>query len=100
MTVDDPLGWLMSWYAAQCDGEWEHSYTIRVSSLDNPGWSLEVDLFDTPLQGRPFSTVERDLVDDVSWSRCWTEGERFRAACGPFDLKEVIAIFRDWAGGG
>ena len=35
---------LQAWYAAQCNGKWEHTYGIAIGTLDNPGWSLSVDL--------------------------------------------------------
>jgi hypothetical protein len=43
----DALYLLQRWYVAQCNGEWEHSYGIEIGTLDNPGWSLRVDLKDT-----------------------------------------------------
>jgi hypothetical protein len=30
----------MEWYTKQCNGDWEHSYGIRIDTIDNPGWSL------------------------------------------------------------
>ena len=40
----DELQLLQEWYVAQCDGDWEHSYGVKIDTLDNPGWSLKVDL--------------------------------------------------------
>nr|TKK07812.1 hypothetical protein SrhCFBP13529_11555 [Stenotrophomonas rhizophila] len=40
---------LQKWYADQCDGDWEHSFGIRIDTLDNPGWTVSVDLTDTAL---------------------------------------------------
>jgi hypothetical protein len=34
---EDLLEWLMRWYAAHCDGEWEHTYGVVIDTLDNPG---------------------------------------------------------------
>lgn len=31
---------LERWYASQCDDNWEHSYGIRIDTLDNPGWRI------------------------------------------------------------
>ncbi|MBL0319091.1 MAG: hypothetical protein IPP74_07360 [Alphaproteobacteria bacterium] len=41
------LNWLMSWYASHCNGDWEHENQIKISTLDNPGWRLQIDLVDT-----------------------------------------------------
>ena len=40
---------LQDWYSAQCNGDWEHQQGVRIESLDNPGWALDIDLADTAL---------------------------------------------------
>src|SRR5664280_3839686 len=45
---------LQGWYESQCDGDWEHTYGLRIETLDNPGWSLTVDLEDTDLEAKEF----------------------------------------------
>ncbi|MEH0820740.1 Imm53 family immunity protein [Micromonospora sp. CPCC 205714] len=47
--------WLQAWYATQCDGEWEHEFGIQIETVDNPGWSVSIDLGDTALSGCPTS---------------------------------------------
>jgi Immunity protein 53 len=46
------LTWLQAWYAARCDGDWEHGYGVAIQTLDNPGWSLRINLEGTMLEGR------------------------------------------------
>jgi hypothetical protein len=55
------LGRLQEWYRSRCDGDWEHSYGVKVETLDNPGWLVTVDLEDTPWEqlAAPRSTVQR-----------------------------------------
>ena len=67
------LTWLQSWFLEQCDGEWEHSYGVRVDTLDNPGWSLEIDLAGTALQDAVH--VHQDYVrigkfEHPAWDPC------------------------------
>ena len=31
------------WYLSQCNGDWEHAYGVKIDTLDNPGWTLEVE---------------------------------------------------------
>lgn len=50
----DVIGELQKWYLSQCNDDWEHTYGIQISNLDNPGWNLEVDLTDTYLENVPF----------------------------------------------
>lgn len=98
----DPLNWLMRWYAAQCDGDWEHSYGVKIETLDNPGWSLTIDLVDTDLEDRPFERVAADLdAGDgdpaVRWHGCEVENGVFRGYGGARDLGTLIDVFRAWA---
>ena len=43
------INWLENWYSSQCDGSWEHFYGIKIETLDNPGWAVEIDLCETEL---------------------------------------------------
>jgi len=88
---------LQQWYKAQCDQEWEHSYGINIGTLDNPGWSLEIDLADTPLQYKRFTEVKRDYEHDTQWITCFLRDGKFHGACGPEKLEDMLEIFLDWA---
>jgi len=95
----DMLSWLENWYAQACDGEWEHRYGVRIDTLDNPGWSLKVDLVGTYLEGRPYETlkVERSSTE---WIHCSVKDGVFNGFGGPGNLKTLIATFRQWAEAG
>ncbi|MFD6825188.1 immunity 53 family protein [Streptomyces sp. NPDC060085] len=62
---DSVLSWLQGWYAEQCDGDWEHEWGIKIDTLDNPGWTITIDLEGTSLEEReyPERTIERGLHD-------------------------------------
>ena len=87
----------MEWYRSQCDGEWEHQYGVKIETLDNPGWTVTIDLAETELEGRQCATVQHNIVSDVSWWLCRIEGQQWRAACGPKDLAAILGLFREWA---
>jgi hypothetical protein len=89
------LAGLQSWYHKHCDGEWEHGIGVRISTLDNPGWSLDLPLRGTELLGRPFA--QQELEGDLEWYVCRVRDDRFEAFCGPNHLGVVIQIFLDWA---
>jgi hypothetical protein len=91
------LIWLCDWFASHCNGDWEHEFGIAIGTLDNPGWSLRVELTDTELANRPFAPEEIETTD--RWVRLWKEDEPpvFHAAGSPTTLPEMIARFRDWA---
>ncbi|WP_209980006.1 Imm53 family immunity protein [Paenibacillus eucommiae] len=42
------------WYAENCDGDWEHCYGIRVSTIDNLGWAIDIQLEGTYLEDMDF----------------------------------------------
>jgi hypothetical protein len=101
---DDNLSWLSQWYLSQCNSDWEHSYGVKIDTLDNPGWSLRIDLTETRLEGRAFESVahgepRNDLKEwrrTGSWWIAAINGNAFEAVCGPLDLSNVIGIFRLW----
>jgi hypothetical protein len=90
------LARLQQWYAAQCDGHWEHAYGVKIDTLDNPGWSVTIDVEGTPLEGRPFEKVEIDR-SDADWIDCRVEKGRFQGAGGAGNLDELLTVFLDWA---
>ena len=93
----DALYLLQRWYVTQCDGEWEHSYGVTIDTLDNPGWTIRIDLTGTSLARANAGWTRRDRSEH-DWL-CWRiEDERFEAACGPTNLHEVIVAFLDLAG--
>lgn len=95
MSVDDVL-WLQAWFLSQCDGSWEHECGIVIETLDNPGWSVRIDLNDTPLADQAFLS-ERVDRGDHDWLFCEVREGQFRAACGPANLLEVLRRYRLWA---
>jgi hypothetical protein len=92
----EELSELQDWYAAQCDGDWEHSYGVSVDTLDNPGWSVRIDLKDTAIASRTFERHEAHRTED-DWLVCWLDHGAFRASCGPANLREALRVFLDWA---
>jgi hypothetical protein len=93
----DLLKSLQAWYTFQCDGEWEHTYGVKIATLDNPGWSLKIDLAETNLLDRPFDDIRVDGKDQDDWYMCRVRMNTFEAACGPNRLSEVVAAFLNWA---
>ena len=88
---------LQSWFTAQCDGDWEHSFGIRIGTLDNPGWSVDIDLDETELLGREFPPA-RDDRSENDWVHMFREDSQLKIRCGPSNLAEALSIFCRWAG--
>ena len=94
----EELRCLQKWYLSQCNEDWEHSYGVKIDTLDNPGWTLEIDLRETELEGVGFKPVMRgDSEDDADWVHCKVEGEKFFGSGGALNLTELVQIFLRWA---
>lgn len=93
------LKWIEEWYLKQCDGDWEHQYGVRINTLDNPGWSVTINLQGTNLEGKSMERVEIER-NDADWLSCWIESNQykyeFHAAGGSKNLEEILNIFKDW----
>lgn len=92
---NDDFKWLQSWYKSKCNGDWEHSNRIRIETIDNPGWSISLNLYDTALQNKPFEIVDIKR-DSENWIYCFVDKNRFEGRCGALNLSEVLKIFREW----
>lgn len=85
---------LQNWFNSECNGDWEHSYGFKLETLDNPGWTFEVDLIETQ-----WSDVEitRQRVDrtESNWVQFEISQGRYMASGGVFNLAEMLMTFFD-----
>ncbi len=88
------LEWLQEFYLSKCDGEWEHGTGLTISTLDNPGWSIDFDLEGTPLQSKEFKPVKIERNED-DWIHCRVQANLFQGRGGPKNLTELITVFRE-----
>ena len=93
---------LQAWFRDQCDGTWEHTYGLNIGTLDNPGWSLSIDLKGTALKNTPFKAVTQNVSDtseplNDDWYICSVEDKQFNAFSGPDHLKTILSVFLDWS---
>lgn len=94
----NPLVKLQEWWSHHCDGDWEHGHSIRITTLDNPGWSLDVSLKETELETVQLERVTFERSEN-DWLWCWTEAGVFHARGGIENLDEMIRYFLQWSGG-
>jgi len=87
---------LQKWYLAQCNENWEHQFGVTIGTLDNPGWTVTIDLVDTPLANSEFKVVE-DMPDGDDWIKCWVANNKFNGVGGPEKLEEILTTFLTWA---
>ena len=88
---------LQAWYLAMCNDDWEHTYGIFISNIDNPGWSLKVELKDTYLYDVNFEKLHIQRDDENDWVTCNVKDGDFQGYGGPENLAELVGIFLDWA---
>lgn len=89
------LEWLERFFWDCCKGGWGNNRGIKISTLSNPGWTIEIIIEDTNLEDESFDriNIEREEND---WLTCWVENKVFYGFCGPLNLGELIKVFRAW----
>jgi len=88
----ESIEWLNNWYKANCNGEWEQSYGVKIETISNPGWEFSVDLMDTPYEGKTLSKKNR--VSDTDWYSISCDGVTFDAIGDASKLGVLIDLFR------
>ena len=95
------LKFIQDWYRSQCDGDWEHTYGIHLETLDNPGWTLRIDLIGTDQENIAFNPVSHNVGEhsdphEVDWFTCHVKDGSWHGSGGPEGLETLISIFRTW----
>jgi hypothetical protein len=91
-----PLQRLSEWYAGQCDGDWEHDRGITISTIDNPGFAVDIDLRGTNLELVAYPEKKDSYDTEDRWMICRRTETRFEGRCAPSRLEDVIAEFLRW----
>ena len=93
------LNKLQDWYRSHCDGNWEHSYGVKIDTLDNPGWSVSIDLAETLLENVDFQKIASGDSEDRNsfWINCIKKDGVFLAKGSSESLEKIISIFLEWA---
>jgi len=94
--MPDTMQRLQAWYASMCDGDWEHGYGVRIETLDNPGWSVRVDVRETGLDIDEFVAVSITRSDE-DWIVCEIKAGVYEGHGGAGNLIEIVEVFLRWA---
>jgi hypothetical protein len=88
------LAWLQNWYSTQCDGDWEHGFGIKILSIDNPGWSVEINLEGTIVEelSIPYQLVEKSEQD---WYGISVERAMFLGVGDTSKLELLLSLFKN-----
>jgi hypothetical protein len=90
------FSWLLNWFQGHCNENWEQGFGMHIGTIDNPGWSVSINLENTELENENFQEIEVDHTEN-NWLICFIKNKRFEGRCGPVNLPEVLKIFREWA---
>jgi Immunity protein 53 len=87
------IEWLQEWYKQQCNGDWEHEYGIIIKTIDNPGWSVEIELKNTKLENLliPYTLTEKSENDWMGFS---VKDNTFTGAGDPGKLLAILELFK------
>jgi hypothetical protein len=90
---DDLLTRLQNWYKTNCNGDWEHSWGLSIGTIDNPGFSIRINLADTSLENLEFERI----IDngDFDWIFIKVKDKVYEAHSDPSKLTLAISIFLD-----
>jgi immunity protein 53 of polymorphic toxin system len=83
---------LQLWYSKQCDSSWEHQYGVSIDTLDNPGWTMIVDLTGTDLQSMQMEPIIEEKTEQ-DWLQCKIEDGKFVGNGGPLKLDAILDSF-------
>jgi hypothetical protein len=92
----DIISWIQEWFLQNCDDDWEHGEGIKIETVDNPGWYVEINLIGTTLEDKQFTSVEVER-DEFDWYYCIIKDGAFHGSGGVKNLEEILKYFKQWA---
>lgn len=93
----DPIQIITKWYVKQClqasrrsrtTPIWDPHPIISIITIDNPGWSVGIQLTGTDLEGIAMQKIKIDRGDD-DWYFCYISDNEF---CGVGDMHKLSII--------
>ncbi|MBG6202671.1 hypothetical protein IWQ48_003818 [Labrenzia sp. EL_13] len=87
---------IQEWYSSNCDGDWEHQSIISLKTLDNPGWSITINLEETVQESQKFEEIKINYDDETTWMVIKKEDNKLLGACGPNELGKMLSIIATW----
>lgn len=91
----DILNKINEWFKSNCNGDWEHGYGIKIETMDNPGWKVDIYLYDTELEDKPFDKIMIHNSDD-DWLYCKVENYFFTGMGDIDKLEAILEVFNKW----
>ncbi len=88
------LQWIQHWFKENCDGDWERGDGIQITTLDNPGWEVEIDISNTSIANINIEWIlnENSAQD---WYGVKIESQKFTASGDSGKLKFLLELFKE-----
>lgn len=83
---------LQAWYVRECNGDWEHSFGVKIETLDNPGWLVTIDLAETDWEDLEVKR-QVDERSETDWVQHEVLDRKFVGCGGPGNLEEILVTF-------
>ena len=89
------FGLFLEWLKSHWNGDWEHSYGFDIGTMDNPGFSITIDLQETECADYPPDSRNRDYEAQYQadppaiWYEINRDADKFVAYCS-FDAFDVV----------
>ena len=90
----ETLDWIQQWFKNNCNGDWEHGSGIQITTLDNPGWDVEIDISNTSIANLQVEWIlnEKSKQD---WYGVKIEDRKFNAAGDSGKLIFLLNLFKE-----
>ena len=90
----DIIDWIQNWFKNNCDGEWEHGDVIQITTFENPGWEVEIDISNTSLANMNLKSILNEKGPH-DWYGVKIENQKFIAIGDSGKLKFLLSLFKD-----
>lgn len=88
------LDWIQNWFKDNCDGDWEKGEAIHITSLDNPGWDVEIDISNTSIANINIKWILNENGPQ-DWYGVKIEDKKFNASGDSGKLKFLLSLFKE-----
>lgn len=95
LCVNDILDWFHSWTIHLREMQANFEERVVIATTDNPGWSVAIKLQETEWQNKAF-TLFAAYFNDLQRIECRVENRKFVGYGGPYQLYEILNVFRCW----
>jgi hypothetical protein len=88
------LDWIQNWFKDNCDGDWENGEGIQITTLDNPGWEVEIDISKTSIANISINWILNENGKQ-DWYGVKIENQKFNAQGDSGKLTFLLGLFKE-----